>query len=97
MSFTVIVTCDVQPRYRGFLASVMLEIAPGVYVSPRLNPPARERLWETLEGWYKHLSRGSIVMIWRSTKSAGRINALTLGVARRNIIEYEGLLLTRKK
>ena len=33
MPMTVVVTRDVEPRYRGFLASAMLEIAPGVYVS----------------------------------------------------------------
>ena len=31
---TVVVTVNVEGRYRGFLASVMLEIAPGVYTSP---------------------------------------------------------------
>ena len=31
---TVVVTVSVEARYRGFLASVMLEIAPGVYTSP---------------------------------------------------------------
>ena len=28
MPMTVVVTRDVEPRYRGYLASVMLEIAP---------------------------------------------------------------------
>ena len=30
MPLTMIVTRDVEMRYRGFLTSVMLEIAPGV-------------------------------------------------------------------
>ena len=33
MSMTVVVTRNVEGRYRGFLASVMLEVAPG-YTSP---------------------------------------------------------------
>ena len=37
MPMTVVVTRDVEARYRGFLASVMLEVAPGVYVSPNLS------------------------------------------------------------
>ena len=45
MPMTVIVTRDVEPRYRGFLASAMLEIAPGVYVAPDLSSGvARARL-----------------------------------------------------
>ena len=33
----VIVTINVEGRYRGFLASAMLEIAPGVYTSPNMT------------------------------------------------------------
>ena len=42
---TVVVTRDVESRYRGFLASAMLEVAPGVYVSPDLSNGVRERIW----------------------------------------------------
>nr|WP_284503144.1 type I-E CRISPR-associated endoribonuclease Cas2e [Caballeronia sp. AZ10_KS36] len=31
----VVVTCDVADRFRGYLASVMLELSAGVYVAPR--------------------------------------------------------------
>jgi len=48
MPMTVVVTRDVESRYRGFLASVMLEIAPGVYVSPNLSAGVRERIWSVL-------------------------------------------------
>jgi CRISPR-associated protein Cas2 len=37
MPMTVVVTRDVEDRYRGFLSSVMLELAPGVYTGPRLG------------------------------------------------------------
>ena len=52
MPMTVVVTRNVAPRYRGFLASVMLEIAPGVYTSPRMSRAVRERVWEVLTGWF---------------------------------------------
>ena len=45
---TVIVTVNVEGRYRGFLASTMLEIAPGVYTSPDMTAGIRERIWEVL-------------------------------------------------
>ena len=44
----VIVTRDVADRFRGFLASCMLEIAPGVYTAPRMS--------NELMGW---MPRGS--------------------------------------
>ena len=48
MPMTVVVTRDVEARYRGFLASAMLEIAPGVYVSPdSLIGRTRARLGST--------------------------------------------------
>lgn len=45
MPMTMVVTRDVEARYRGFLTSTMLEIAPGVYVAPRLSKGVRERVW----------------------------------------------------
>jgi hypothetical protein len=54
MPMTVIVTRDVPDRYRGFLASVMPEIGPGVFVSPELSRGVRERLLAgdvKLVGW----------------------------------------------
>lgn len=96
MSFTVIITRDVQPRFRGFLASAMLEIAPGVYVSPRLNVKVRERVWETIEKWFYTLQRGSIVMVTRNTSSIGKMDVKILGDTQKEIINFEHLLLTRK-
>lgn len=97
MSFTVVITRDVQPRYRGFLASIMLEVSPGVYVSPRLNPRVRDRIWETLKDWHGTLQRGSVVMINRNTSAIGRMNVKILGELRNEIIDFEHLLLTRKR
>lgn len=37
MALVTIVTRDVAERFRGFLASVMLEVAPCTYVSPRMS------------------------------------------------------------
>ena len=47
MPMTVIVTRNVEDRYRGFLASCMLEIAPGVYTGPRMTPGVRDRVWQS--------------------------------------------------
>ncbi|NLG68436.1 MAG: type I-E CRISPR-associated endoribonuclease Cas2, partial [Firmicutes bacterium] len=52
MSTTVIVTRNVSDRIRGFLASSMLELAPGVYCGFRLSPAVRARIWGVLEEWF---------------------------------------------
>ena len=52
MTMTVVVTRNVAPRFRGFLTSVMLEIAPGVYTGPRMSKGVRERIWNVMTQWY---------------------------------------------
>ena len=93
MPMTVIVTRDVAPRFRGFLASVMLEIAPGVYTSPRLSAGARDRVWQVLESWFEALGGGSIVMTWRDPHAPGGQAIRTLGLPRRHLAEVDGALL----
>lgn len=44
MALTVVVTRDVTERFRGFLASTMLEVAPAVYISPQARG---NRAWIT--------------------------------------------------
>ena len=62
---TIVVTVNVEGRYRGFLASAMLEIAPGVYTAPMMTSGIRDRIWDVLSRWYYELGPGSIVMTWR--------------------------------
>ena len=76
---TVVVTRDVEQIYRGFLASAMLEIAPGVYVSPDLSGSVRERIWSVLEDWFTTLGNGAVAMIWRDGGGAGGLALRHLG------------------
>ena len=55
MAMTVVVTRDVEGRYRGFLGSCMLELAPGVYTAPRMTRGIRERVWRVIEAWHGEL------------------------------------------
>jgi CRISPR-associated protein Cas2 len=96
MAMTVIVTRDVEDRYRGFLSSAMLEIAPGVYTSPRLTKAVRNRVWTVLGDWFNTLGRGSIVMTWRDPGEPGGQGLLSLGEPPRSFVELDGLLLIRK-
>ena len=95
MPMTVIVTRDVEARYRGFLASIMLEVAPGVYVSPNLTSGVRERIWAVIEDWYGHLRRGAIVMIWRDRTVDGDLALRHLGNPPKEIIDCDGILLVK--
>ena len=96
MPMTVIVTRDVEDRYRGFLSSVMLEIAPGVYTGPHLSRAVRERVWRVLSDWHAALQRGSIVMTWRDASAPGHQAVLTLGEPPRELVDFDGVLLVRR-
>lgn len=96
MALVVIVTRDVPYRFRGFLASVMLEIAPTVYISPRMNPGVRSRTWETLESWFLAEPQGSVVMVWRDMNETGGVGIKTLGEPPRELVEVDGLWLVKR-
>ena len=97
MPMTVIVTRDVEPRYRGFLASAMLEIAPGVYVSPNLSAGVRERIWAVLSGWFAKLGNGAVAMIWRDLTRAGGLALRHLGDPPKEIWDADGVLLVKRR
>ena len=96
MPLTVVVTRDVESRYRGFLASMMLEVSAGVYVAPDMNSGVRTRLWSILGQWWDTLRRGSIVIIWRDASAAGKLRIETLGTPPRHIVDADGVLLALK-
>ena len=64
MAMCVVVTRDVPARFRGFLASCMLELAPGVYTQPDMSARVRERVWKVLRVWWSYYAQGSVVMTW---------------------------------
>ncbi|GAK34684.1 type I-E CRISPR-associated endoribonuclease Cas2 [Iodidimonas nitroreducens] len=96
MPMTVIVTRDVEPRYRGFLASIMLEIAPGVYTSPNLSKAVRERILTVLCDWHGALGRGSIVLTWHDKAALSGQSVFTLGIPPKQIIDVDGLMLVKR-
>ena len=97
MALVVIVTRDVTDRFRGFLASVMLEVAPTVYISPRMNAGVRSRTWRVLSDWYKAEPGGSIVMVWRDVNETGGVGISTLGTPPRELVDIDGLWLVRRQ
>ncbi|WP_242466019.1 type I-E CRISPR-associated endoribonuclease Cas2e [Marichromatium gracile] len=74
----------------------MLEVAPTVYISPRMNSGVRVRTWNVLSNWHKSEPQGSIVMVWRDVSATGGIEIATLGTPPRELIDVDGLWLVRK-
>ncbi|MXW14967.1 MAG: type I-E CRISPR-associated endoribonuclease Cas2 [Rhodothermaceae bacterium] len=94
---TVVITRDVESRYRGFIASVMVEVASGVYIAPLLNSGVRDRVWEIVSSWYDELQSGSITMVWKDSSRKQGLGLKQLGVPPKDIYDHEGFLLVRKK
>ena len=97
MPMTMVVTRDVEMRYRGFLTSVMLEVAPGVYVAPDLSAGVRQRIWSVLSDWHGALQRGAIVMVWREPDATGALAMEMLGEAPKETVDADGILLLKRK
>ncbi len=97
MPMTIVATRDVPDRFRGFLASCMLEIAPGVYTAPQMTAGVRERVWGVLSDWFGALGQGSIVMTWPASGFPGGQAVVSLGDPPKDLYELEGFVLTRRE
>lgn len=95
MSMTVVVTRNASDRIRGFLASSMLEVGPGVYTGSSLSAAVRGRIWEVLEAWFPSTD-GSIVMVWADKKVPGGQSVKALGVPPIDLVELDGIVLARR-
>lgn len=96
MPLCIVVTRDVEMRYRGFLGSVMLEIAPGFYVGPRISKGVRDRIWSVVADWHGELGQGSLTMVWREAGAPGGLRVQSLGTPSKDIVQHEGSLLVRR-
>lgn len=88
MATTVVVTENVAPRLRGFLALWMVEIRAGVYVA-NLPKRKREQLWSAV---VDSVLEGSCVMVW-ATNTEARYDFMMIGENRRAEVDFDGLKL----
>jgi CRISPR-associated protein Cas2 len=96
MSMTVVVTRNVPDRFRGFLASCMLELAPGVYTSPHMSEGVRERVWTVCCEWAGALPNDSgLLMTWREKKEPSGQGVRVLGWPKKEFVELDGMWLDR--
>lgn len=96
MALVMIVIRDVPNRFHGFLASVMLEVAPNVFVAPRMSPGIRERVWRVMRDWHRFETEGSLVMVWRDLNATGGVGVSHLGEPPRELVESDGMWLVRR-
>ena len=96
MPMTLLVTRDVADRYRGFLASVMPEVAPGTYVAAEMTKGVRERVWTVLETWWSSLPGGSIVMVWKDGTTPSGLGLAVLGLPPVHLADLDGLLVVHR-
>ena len=96
MPMVVVITRDVEARYRGFLGSTMLELAPGMYAHPRMSAGVRTRIWSVLADWHGQRRRGSIVMTWADSTANGGLGLASLGEPPKQIVPHDALLLVRR-
>lgn len=96
MSMTIVVTRNVSNRVRGFLASSMLELAPGVYSAPRLSTVVRERIWRVLDEWFAHERDASVMMVWADKEMPGGQAVRTIGLPSISLVELDGLVVSHR-
>ncbi len=94
---TIVVTRNVPDRTRGFLASVMLEIAPGVYISPRMNVAVRERIWVVLNKWASDDPDEGVVMVFNDSSQPGGLGIQVIGAPKTDIVDIDGMFVVRRE
>jgi CRISPR-associated protein Cas2 len=95
MGMTVVVTRNVPMRFRGFLASCMLEVSAGVYTHPRMSKAIRERVWSVLEDWFSRTIEASVIMIYADGANDAGQSVKTLGEPPRKVVDVDGVILSR--
>ena len=90
----VVTTRNVPEKFRGFLASCMLEVTPAVYTCPSMTKGVRERTWNVLSKWFAEIEDASIVMIYKENTEPSGIGVLYLGEPPRRIIDADGVALS---
>ena len=94
---TIVVTIAVAGRFRGFLASVMLEIAAGVYIAPAMTAGVRDRVWGVLAQWHADLDNdGVIVMAYPDRDMPGDHGLRFLGEPPKDVVDADGVYLVRR-
>lgn len=94
---TVVVTRDVEDRYRGFLLSCMPEIAPGVYAAAAMNQGIRSRMWHVVREWHAELQRGSVTLIYSDKSSPSGLKIEVVGTPAKELVDFDGFYVSLRR
>lgn len=95
MPMTVVITTNASGRVRGFLASCMLEVAPGVYTSPRMTRGVRDRVGAVLREWFsEEVPEASVVMLWADGTLPQGQGLMALGSPPYTLVNCDGVILS---
>ena len=87
---TVMILENVPTSVRGELTRWLIEPYPGVFVG-HVSAMVRERLWDRCA---KKIRDGGMLQIW-STNTEQRFQMRSIGVTKRDIVDFDGLQLIR--
>ena len=96
MAMTIVVTRNSPERFRGFLASCMCEVAPGVYTAPRMTQSVRDRVWGVLTDWFRPEAEHAVLMTWPEPGLPGGQAFRFLGAPRQDLCDYHGVFLAKR-
>ena len=73
----------------------MLQVAPGVFVAPKMRKAIRERLWKVMLDWSEYMdTEGGVVMFWRDRSAPSGLGMRLIGWPKRDLIHCDGIWLT---
>lgn len=97
MPMTIVVTNNAPGRIRGFLASCMCEIGPGIYTAPRMTRAVRERVWLVLDEWATASRPCTVLMTWPEPLRAGGQAVRVAGMPTTLVHDYNGIYLSYRE
>jgi CRISPR-associated protein Cas2 len=95
VKYAVIALSGKPRRFSGFLHSIAMELAPGMFLAADFDRASFSRVWQTLEEWHARSPEGWIVAVLPAAKVRHPPELRTLGVLPRMLIEQDGLHLVK--
>ena len=97
MPKAIIVTTNVEQRYRGLLSSHCLEVDAGVYFAPDIQRSVLEQIIAIMREWWVILRKGSILVLADDRDTQSGLRVTWIGTPRRDIIDYDGIMMVRRE
>lgn len=95
MAMMLAVTRNVPDRFGGFLASCMLEVAPGVYITPKTSSAVRDRIRHVMSKWsYLMPDKSGLLLLWQDSQAPSGLAMESFGWPKKELREFGGCWLS---